>query len=290
MTNPIYAIPALVVLVVFLLLHLQGKKRYAAMIQAMDKQEYGLRDIMGVGFMLMELSKYQYAGKLDRKARIQLRELYEPEFVEFYLRVQWGAGVTYGCLSLLLGTLAFAARDGDAMLLALFVVMAPVLVYMSFSSLEKKVEKRHQQVAMDLPDFTNQLIILSGAGLTLRAAIIKVGREMPGDTPFYVALRKAVNKMENGATDEAALDVLVTQCNMPVVRRLTSILLQNMQRGGTDVLIALREIGTELWTNRKAAARQMAEEVSTKMLFPMMLMLIAVILLVAAPAVMSMNF
>lgn len=290
MTNPIYAIPALVVLVVFLLLHLQGKKRYAAMIQAMDKQEYGLRDIMGVGFMLMELSKYQYAGKLDRKARMQLRELYEPEFVEFYLRVQWGAGVTYGCLSLLLGTLAFAARDGDVMLLALFVVLAPVLVYMSFSSLESKVEKRHQQVAMDLPDFTNQLIILSGAGLTLRAAIIKVGREMPGDTPFYVALRKAVNKMENGATDEAALDVLVTQCNMPVVRRLTSILLQNMQRGGTDVLIALREIGAELWTNRKAAARQMAEEVSTKMLFPMMLMLIAVILLVAAPAVMSMNF
>lgn len=290
MTNPIYAIPALVVLVVFLLLHLQGKKRYAAMIQAMDKQEYGLRDIMGVGFMLMELSKYQYAGKLDRKARMQLRELYEPEFVEFYLRVQWGAGVTYGCLSLLLGTLAFAARDGDVMLLALFVVLAPVLVYMSFSSLESKVEKRHQQVAMDLPDFTNQLVILSGAGLTLRAAIIKVGREMPGDTPFYVALRKAVNKMENGATDEAALDVLVTQCNMPVVRRLTSILLQNMQRGGTDVLIALREIGAELWTNRKAAARQMAEEVSTKMLFPMMLMLIAVILLVAAPAVMSMNF
>lgn len=290
MTNPIYAIPALVVLVVFLLLHLQGKKRYAAMIQAMDKQEYGLRDIMGVGFMLMELSKYQYAGKLDRKARMQLREIYEPEFVEFYLRVQWGAGVTYGCLSLLLGTLAFAARDGDVMLLALFVVLAPVLVYMSFSSLESKVEKRHQQVAMDLPDFTNQLIILSGAGLTLRAAIIKVGREMPGDTPFYVALRKAVNKMENGATDEAALDVLVTQCNMPVVRRLTSILLQNMQRGGTDVLIALREIGAELWTNRKAAARQMAEEVSTKMLFPMMLMLIAVILLVAAPAVMSMNF
>lgn len=289
MTNPIYAIPALVVLVVFLLLHLQGKKRYAAMIQAMDKQEYGLRDIMGVGFMLMELSKYQYAGKLDRKARMQLRELYEPEFVEFYLRVQWGAGVTYGCLSLLLGTLAFAARDGDVMLLALFVVLAPVLVYMSFSSLESKVEKRHQQVAMDLPDFTNQLIILSGAGLTLRAAIIKVGREMPGDTPFYVALRKAVNKMENGATDEAALDVLVTQCNMPVVRRLTSILLQNMQRGGTDVLVALREIGAELWTNRKAAARQMAEEVSTKMLFPMMLMLIAVILLVAAPAVMSMN-
>lgn len=287
--DPIFTIPALVLLVLFLLLHLQGKKKYAPFIQAMDKDEYGLRDITTVGFMLMEKSRYQYAGKLDRKARMQLRELYDPEYIEFYLRVQWAAAVTYACLALLLGTLFFAARNGDVMLLLLFLVMSPVLAYGTFSSLEKKVEKRHQQVAMDLPDLTNQMIILSGAGLTLRAAIIKIGREMPGESPLYQALRTAVNKMENGATDEEALDVLVTQCNMPVVRRLVSVLLQNMQRGGTDVLIALREIGAELWTNRKAAARQMAEEVSTKMLFPMMLMLLAVILLVAAPAVMSMN-
>lgn len=288
MENPIYAVPALVLLVVFLLLHLKGKTRYAAMIQAMDKDEYGLRDIMGVGFMLMELSKYQYASKLDRKARMQLRELYEPEFVEFYLRTQWAASITYACLALFLGTLAFAGT-GDMAILAFFIVLAPLLAYASFTSLERKIEKRHRQVAMDMPDFTNELVILSGAGLTLRAVIIKVGREIAGDSPLYTALRKAVNKMENGATDEAALDVLVTQCNMPVMRRLVSVLLQNMQRGGTDVLVALREIGAELWTNRKAAARQMAEEVSTKMLFPMMLMLIAVILLVAAPAVMSMN-
>lgn len=289
MENPIYAVPALVLLVLFLLLHLKGKTRYATMIQAIDKDEYGLRDIMGVGFMLMELSKYQYASKLDRKARTQLRELYEPEFVEFYLRAQWAASITYACLALFLGTLAFAGT-GDMAILAFFIVLAPVLAYASFTSLERKIEKRHRQVAMDMPDFTNELVILSGAGLTLRAAIIKVGREMAGNSPLYTALRKAVNKMENGATDEAALDVLVTQCNMPVMRRLVSVLLQNMQRGGTDVLNALREIGAELWTNRKAAARQMAEEVSTKMLFPMMLMLIAVILLVAAPAVMSMNF
>lgn len=289
MENPIFAIPALVLLVLFLLLHLQGKKKYASFIQAMDKDEYGLREIMTVGFVLMEKSKYTYAGKLDRKLRTQLRELYDPDYIEFYLRVQWAAAVTYACLALFLGFLFFGARNGDFTLLALFLVASPVLAYGSLSSLDKKIEKRHHQVSMDLPDFTNELVILSGAGLTLRAAIIKIGREMPETTPFYTALQKAVNKMENGTTDEEALDVLVTQCNMPVVRRLNSILLQNMQRGGSDVLNALREISAELWTNRKAAARQMAEEVSTKMLFPMMLMLVAVILLVAAPAVMSMN-
>lgn len=289
MENPIYAIPALIVLALFLLLHLSGKKKYAPFIQAMDKDEYGLRDIMTVGFMLMERSGYQYAGKLDRKVRVQLREFYEPEYVEFYLRVQWAAAVTYAFLSVLLGTLFFAARNGDVTFLILFFALAPILAYGAFNSLENKVNKRHHQVDLDLPDLTNEIVILSGAGLTLRAALVKIGREMPGETPLYQALRIAVNKMENGATDEESLDVLVDRCNMPVMRRFTSVLLQNMHRGGADVLIALREISAELWTNRKAAARQMAEEVSTKLLFPMMLMLIAVILLVAAPAVMGMN-
>ena len=111
---------------------------------------------------------------------------------------------------------------------------------------------------------------------------------MPASGPLYQALAKTTEKMEHGATDEEALDQLTVACNMPQVRRFVSVILQNMHRGGADVLVALQDIGKELWEARKAAARQIAEETSTKLLFPMMLMLIAVILLVAAPAVMGM--
>ena len=76
---------------------------------------------------------------------------------------------------------------------------------------------------------------------------------------------------------------------MREMRRFVSVILQNMHRGGSDVLTALREIGKELWSARKAAARRVAEETSTKLLFPMVLMLIAVIILAIAPAVMGMG-
>ena len=95
--------------------------------------------------------------------------------------------------------------------------------------------------------------------------------------------------MENGETVESAMDMLCTKCNMPEVRRMSSVLIQNMNRGGTDVLLALREIGKELWNERWATAKRVAEQAGTKLLFPMMLMLLAVILIVAAPAVMSLN-
>jgi tight adherence protein C len=85
------------------------------------------------------------------------------------------------------------------------------------------------------------------------------------------------------------MDALCIKCNMPAVRRMTSVLVQNMNRGGTDVLLVLKEIGKELWNDRRATAKRMAEQAGTKLLFPMMLMLLAVIVIVAAPAIMSLG-
>ena len=73
------------------------------------------------------------------------------------------------------------------------------------------------------------------------------------------------------------------------MRRFVSVILLNIHRAGTDVSSALKSIGEELWNSRKAAAIRVAEEASTKMLFPMMLMLFAVIMLVIVPAVQGMQ-
>ena len=287
--NPVMMIPFLIMMVLLALLYLSGKKTYQAYAEAMDK-DTPLRDFLPVGFRLMAMIRYKYASNQDRKVRRQLAELYDYEYVEFYLRATWAQAATYVVVGLWMTTLFVGATNGDPSLLALGLVLTGALAMLPFSQLNEKVEKRHLQVAIDLPNLTNQILILSGAGMTIRGAMMKIAREMPADGPLYQALDKAVTQMENGATDEVALETLVTDCNVPAVRRLVSVLLQNMQRGGTEVLIALREIGQELWEGRKAAARQIAEETTTKMLFPMVLMLFAVILLVVAPAVMSMNF
>lgn len=282
-------IPFLILLVAFAVLNSKGKKEYAAHVQALDKNEYSMKDFMPVGFALMGMTKYDYSNNIDRTLRRQLAELYPQEFVEFYVRVIWAQAATSGVLGLLLSALFFGAGGGSVLYLVFGLALTAVLVWATFSDVKKKVDRRHAQVAIDLPDLTNQIIILSGAGLTLRAALLKIATEMPAETPLYQMLAKVAEKMEHGASDEEALDLLTTQCNMPEMRRFVSVILQNMHRGGSDVLTALREIGKELWSARKAAAQRVAEETSTKLLFPMMLMLIAVILLVAAPAVMGMG-
>ncbi len=125
--------------------------------------------------------------------------------------------------------------------------------------------------------------------MNLQSAIIKTANESTGTSPLYEELRKSVLMMEHGSTAEEAFDRLVVKCNMPEMRRFVSLLLQNLSRGGTDIFIALHDIGQEQWQNRKADAMKFSEEANTKLLFPMMLMLFAVILMCAAPAVMSIS-
>lgn len=276
------------VLVFIIILYSKGKKKYTPLCEVLDKKEYSLKSLTMIGFSLMELVRYPYHSALDRKLRKSLRELKEEEYVEFYLRVTWATAATYFVIGLFLSAmLAFAGMEITIVLAVL--AFGVLLAYTALYEVDKKITERHQEIVLDLPDFTNKLLILSGAGLSLKAAMVKVSKEMEKDTAFYRELKHSVYMMEHGSTAESAMDTLCVRCNMPEVRRLSSVLLQNMHSGGSDVLLALNEISRELWNNRRAAAKVAAEKAGTKLLFPMMLMLLAVIVIVAAPAVMSMG-
>lgn len=278
----------LIIFALIFLLYEKGKKAYTPLCEALDKKDYPLRALTVIGFAFMDLIKYKYNTSIDRKLRRQLLEIKEAEYVEFFLRATWATGATYflvGCM--ISGALAAVAME----LMIVFAVFgfALLLAYTPFMDLENKIKERHNSIVMDLPDFSNKLLILSGAGLSVYAAIVKVSREMTKDTPFYNALRHSVYLMENGGTPSQAMDDLNNSCNIPEVRRMTSVLLQNMRSGGSEVILLLRELSKELWNNRRANAKKIAEEAGTKLLFPMMIMLLAVILIVGAPAIMSLS-
>ena len=283
------AIYLIIVFLLIIILYSKGKKKYTPLCEVLDKKEYPFKSLTMLGFALMEILNYKYKSNLDRKLRKSLRELKEEEYVEFFLRVTWASAATYFIIGLFLSAmLALANMEITIVLIAL--AFGAILAYTALYEVDKKITERHVEIVMDLPDFANKLLILSGAGLNLKGAMVKVSKEMEKDTVFYRELKHSVYMMEHGSTVESAMDSLCTRCNMPEVRRLSSVLLQNMHSGGSDVLRALNEISGELWTNRRANARKMAEEAGTKLLFPMMLMLLAVIAIVVTPAVMAMSF
>lgn len=285
--SPAAAVYLLVVVLLIYLLYKRGEKRYKPLVEPLNKDDFGLKDFFSIGFSVMDLVQYQYGTAFDRKLRRQLVELYDPDYTEYWLRVYWGAAASYAAIGALFSAFLLLGMGVTGCILGWAVGL--IMAYASFNDVKDKIERRHLKIAIDMPDFTNKILILSGAGMTIRAALIKISHEMAADTPLYQELAYSVKMLENGATDEAALERLSMRCNTPQMRRFTSVILQNIHRGGSDVLLALQDIGQEQWAERKAAAMRVSEEADTKLLFPMMLMLGSVIIMTIAPAVMSIN-
>lgn len=273
---------------IFLLLYLPNKKKYEAYVTALDKEEFPFKEFMCVGFAFMEKIRYQYNNKIDRDFRRKIPELHAQEYTEFYLRAYWAAAATYLWLGLFIASLLYLASN-DIMILVFGLAVVVLLIASVPQDINKKIQEKHLKIALDLPDYISKIIILTGAGLTLRAAMKKVSDDMSLETPLYTLLGGAMKSIDNGMNETIALETMLVQCNMPELRRLVAVIEQNLQRGGSDVTIAMRTIGDEMWTNRKSKAQQITAEAETKMLFPMMMMMIAVMLVCIVPALLSMQ-
>lgn len=272
-------------ILIFVFLYLKAGKKYQAMIGPLPKSDFGLKDFFPIGFAFMDLIGYKYNSNFDRKMLRELRELYDPDYADYYLRVYWAGAATYAVLGIVISGMLNLSMGMTGLVFGIIVGVA--MIYAWFKGVEDKIKERHEKILIDMPDFTNKILILTGAGMTLRAALIKISDEMSGDSVLYKTLERSVQMMRNGITDEKALEYMTVQCNTPQMRRFISVVLQNMKRGGTDVVAALQDIGREQWDERKAAAKRLCAEADSKLLFPMMLMLFSVILMTITPALLQ---
>ena len=283
--TPFSMIYLLITFVVFLFLYLRGKQ-YKGYCEPLSKNDFMLKDVFGVGFAVLDIIKYQYGSAFDRKLRIKLRELYPIDYNDYYLRVYWAQSFTYLVIGFVFSGLLLNALGPIGIFMG--VGLGGVLFYYSFKGLDERIEKRHLKISLDMPDFTNKIIILSGAGLTIRDALIKISKEMSISTPLYEALAECVSAIDTGANETQAFMRLTDKCNTPAMRRFSSVILQNIKYGGAEVIRALSDIADEQWNERKNASEKLAMEAETKLLYPMMLMLFAVIIVTITPAVLGM--
>jgi hypothetical protein len=72
-------------------------------------------------------------------------------------------------------------------------------------------------------------------------------------------------------------------------RKFGNLLAQNLRKGSRGLTRLLEQEAEDAFEERKSMARKLGEEAGTKMLFPMILMLGAVMLILAFPAMRSME-
>ncbi|TYQ16062.1 UNVERIFIED_CONTAM: tight adherence protein C [Acetivibrio alkalicellulosi] len=278
------------ILVVFLILYLLSKNKYTEYIEVLDKKEYKLKDLIPIGLFILDKINYKYISKYDRRLQRKISDLKGAKYSFFYLQIHWANKISF-ILFMMLITSFIGAAMGEVnieyIVFALFLLIA--LAYFTDKELDNKLKLRKQSIQLDFPDFVNKLTLLINAGMTILKAWEKIVIDNKKDTVLYEELEYVIADIRAGKAEAMAYEDFAKRCRIPEITKFVAVILQNLRKGNAQLVSILRVQGADCWEMRKSAAKRLGEEASTKMLFPMMIMFLAVLLIVATPAVLAMS-
>ena len=138
-------------------------------------------------------------------------------------------------------------------------------------------------------------ILLIGAGLSVRKVIERLVSEYEkkcqrGGKKRYVyeELGVAMRQMHDGVSETKAVECFGRRCLLQQYLRFCSLITQNMKKGAEGMLAILETEAMDSLERRKEHALQLGEKAGTRLLFPMMLMLLIVMGIIMVPAFMTM--
>lgn len=288
----------------FLVSYIKSKGRYDEYLEPLDKDEYGLKDIIPIGIWLNETSLRE---KLFPKVIINMLAQYDNRqygkvfqirgtiYAKFYAMIHQGyriaLGLTVAAFLSLIGFIMGLQGDGENAVIFSVMAVAAVLglPFLADGSLDEQIKKKTLSIQIEFPEFVSKLTLLVNAGMTISKAWEKIILDNKKDLPLYTEMRYAYAEIQAGRPEAAAYEEFARRCRVKEVTRFVSVVIMNLRRGGSEVVPVLRTQGDECWEMRKMAAKQMGEEASAKLMIPLMIMFVGIILIVATPAMLSFN-
>lgn len=187
-------------------------------------------------------------------------------------------------------------KDYLAVKIMLLEIVAIVLISISKKrKLEKENQERKRSIELQYPDVVNQLSILLEAGMTTRQAWQRMAkqytekrqRNLVEENLVYEAITHMSHRLAEGENEKIAYEKFLGEIDVMCYHRLFRTLIGNLEKGTSSICNYLEEESRRAYEQRIFLAKKIGEEASTKMLFPLMIMMILVMAMVVAPAIIS---
>lgn len=281
----IYMGIALVIVVIYFILSKKVGNDYEVIIDAY-KGKYSLMFMAPVSLHLIDRFKLmeRLYGQIS-KVQQKMISLYGNKTALQHTRM-YVAQLISIILICVLGTLmATAITYGDITILVVGLFFSVVIPFAMVGKLSNQERERKDKILLELPEVVNKLILLINAGETVQQGLIKcVTTASDPESPLIQELTEAVNKMVSNEPFHHVLNDLNRKCGIQQISIFTTTILLNYRKGGSDLIIALRDISHELWEKRKAISKTKGEEASSKLVFPLILIFVSVMIIVGYPA------
>ncbi len=174
----------------------------------------------------------------------------------------------------------------------LFAIIIPLICYEKDREIYTQARKRKEQLQEDFPEFISKLILLLEAGMSIHGAIFRIvedekKKQEKNQRYLYTELAYICRQMKNGLPEKEAYGLLGNRCNLSCYKKLSGLLVQHLQKGGSSILDTLRKEAQKAGEEQRRQIQKKGEEMGTKLLFPMMIMLGIVMVFIMVPALFS---
>jgi len=184
------------------------------------------------------------------------------------------------------------SNDNSVYIWVAVLIVAVTVFFLSDKDLEKKVAEKKEKMKREYSEIARKLALYIGAGMTVRAAFIKIAAESvdrKSSNPIYLEMLFTCRELKSGISEEEVYERFGRRTGVQEYIRLSTLLQQNIKRGSNNLLGRLREEAENASLERLQACRKKGEEATTKLLLPMVLMLLVVMVVIMLPAFSSMN-
>lgn len=176
-------------------------------------------------------------------------------------------------------------------------ILVSVLIFLlADKDLHDSVEKRKQQMKQAYPDVVHKLTLYLGAGMSIRRSFQKMAEEYATarkegkkEICIYEEIMYTCRELASGVAEGAAYEHFGKRTGLQEYIRLSTLLSQNLKKGNSTLLQRLREEVDKAFVERVRYGKRLGEEAVTKLLLPMVLMLLVVMLMIMIPAFSSMG-
>ena len=187
-------------------------------------------------------------------------------------------------------------KEGLVIRILFLEILVVVLLVISKAEKKREDEKKYKEsMELDYPEIVGQTTLLLGAGMTILQAWNKITAQYLDKRQKRLIRKRAgfeevvyiTRRMQEGESEREALTLFGQRVPLISYHRFIRILLNNQSKGNVGVVALLEQETAKAYEQRVLAAKKKGEEASTKMLLPLMIMMILVMAIVILPAMLE---
>jgi len=232
---------------------------------------------------LLDYTTKHYSTGDNQSMKILRRRLvqagiYNPRAVAFFFLTRTALAVG---LALAVFFIAPSLMSAPGSKFWMMVLAAGIVGYVGPSVyIDRRVKQRKAEHMSGFPDFMDLLVVCADSGLSMEAALTRVGNELADSYPSLCAnIHMANLEIRAGRTLTEALEHLADRLGLEEARSFATLIQQSSELG-SSITEALRVYSDDMRHKRLSRAEEKAYALPAKLSIPMMLCIFPVLFVV----------